>query len=119
MYSMANVPPFRKKSRANTLLPRLNGPPILQNEHSASVSAFLVGSPSSLRLPSHIRSVAAENVRPSQLDFSRKEATGPTVGPGTEIAAGSDYLALIYQSPASSLSSSTPLWSQLRDNGRF
>ncbi|KAL6972701.1 hypothetical protein U1Q18_026874 [Sarracenia purpurea var. burkii] len=37
---------------------------------------------------------------------------GPIVGPATEIAAGSDYLALIYQSPASSLSSSAPLRSQ-------
>ncbi|KAL6981110.1 hypothetical protein U1Q18_022740, partial [Sarracenia purpurea var. burkii] len=44
---------------------------------------------------------------------------GPKMGPATEIAAGSDYLALIYQSPASSLSSSAPLWSQLRDNGFF
>ncbi|KAL6962779.1 hypothetical protein U1Q18_037738, partial [Sarracenia purpurea var. burkii] len=44
---------------------------------------------------------------------------GPIMGSATEIATGSDYLALIYQSLASSLSSSAPLRSQLRDDGRF
>ncbi|KAL6984399.1 hypothetical protein U1Q18_017776, partial [Sarracenia purpurea var. burkii] len=43
----------------------------------------------------------------------------PIVGPATEIVAGSDYFALIYQSLASFLSSSTPLRSQLQDDGRF
>ncbi|KAL6973227.1 hypothetical protein U1Q18_027409, partial [Sarracenia purpurea var. burkii] len=44
---------------------------------------------------------------------------GPIVGSVTEIVAGSDYLTLIYQSPASFLSSSTPMRSQLWDDGRF
>ncbi|KAL6981298.1 hypothetical protein U1Q18_022928 [Sarracenia purpurea var. burkii] len=40
----------------------------------------------------------------------------PIVDPTTKIATGSAYLALIYQSSASSLSSSVPPLSQLRDD---
>ncbi|KAL6953061.1 hypothetical protein U1Q18_050415 [Sarracenia purpurea var. burkii] len=43
---------------------------------------------------------------------------GPVVDLATEIAAGSAYLALIYQSPVSSLPSSALPRSQLRDDGR-